>query len=259
MPRFDRLELDSSQKRPDDDRGGREDLVRDEHHWLRLADVERRQGLYENALRYYSRSLELDKSQVAGWLGQVQMLIALDEYPEGELWARKALELFKNHGDLLAGRAQAFCRLNDRAQAVASCDAALAQSDQSAYRWLVRGEVMVLSRSDVDRYCFDKAIQLNGDWLVQLEIAQIYLYHGYPSKALPRARQAVEKGPDHPYPWYFQGRCERELDLNDAARRSFQRCLEIIPNHAEAGRNLLELDRQGWSLGGALRRLFRRS
>jgi tetratricopeptide (TPR) repeat protein len=258
MPRFDRLELDSSQSRPDD-RDGRADLIRDEHHWLRQAEAERRHGLYENALRFYSRSLELDKSQLAGWVGQVRMLIALDECPEAELWARKALELFKNHGDLLAGRAQALCRMKDRTQAIASCDAAMAQPEQSAYRWLVRGEVMVLTRSDVDRYCFDKAMQLEGDWLVPLEIAQVYLYHGYPSKALTYARRAVEKGPDQPYPWYFQGLCERELDLHDTARRSFQRCLQIVPNHADAGRNLLEMDQQGWSPVRALRRLFRRS
>jgi tetratricopeptide (TPR) repeat protein len=259
MPRFDRLELDSSQSRPDDDREGRSDLIRDEQHWLQRAEAERRHGLFENALRLYSRSLELDKSQVAGWLGQVRMLIALDECPEAELWARKALELFKNQGDLLAGRAQALCRMQDRAQAIASCDAAMQQPDQSAYRWLVRGEVMVLTRSDVDRYCFDKAVQLDSDWLVPLEIAQVYLYHGYPSKALARARQAVEKGPEQPYAWYFQGLCERELDFADAARRSFRRCQEIVPNHADAGRNLLELSQQGWSPVRALRRLFRRS
>ncbi len=259
MPRFDRLELDSSQPRPDDDRNGREESLRDEQHWLRRAEAERRHGLYENALCFYSRSLELDKSQIAGWLGQVRMLIALSENPEAELWARKALELFKNHGDLLAGRAQAYCRMKDRTQAVASCDAAMAQPDQSAYRWIVRGEVMVLARSDVDRYCFDKAVQLDSDWLVPLEIAQVYLHHGYPSKALTRARQAVEKGPDQPYPWYFQGLCERELDLKDAAQRSFLRCREIVPNHADAERNLLEMDQQGWSLGRTLRRLFRRS
>jgi tetratricopeptide (TPR) repeat protein len=259
MPRFDRLELDPSQDKPDDQGGGRdEQKLRDEHHWLRLAETERRHGLYENALRFYSRSLELDKSQVTGWLGQVQMLIALGEQPEAELWARKALELFKNHGDLLAGRAQALCRMKDRTQALACCDAALAQSGHSAYRWIVRGEVMVLTGSDVDRYCFDKAVQLDGDWLVPLEIAQAYLHHGYPGKALARARQAVEKGADQSYPWYFLGLCERELDLREAARRSFHRCLEIVPNHADAQRNLIELDQQGWSLVRTLRRLFRR-
>src|SRR5262245_47287675 len=104
MPRFDRLELDPSRDLPDDGGDERGELDRDEHYWLRLAESERRRGLYENALRYYSRSLELDKSQVGGWVGQVRMLVALDEIVEAELWARKALELFKNHGDLLAGR-----------------------------------------------------------------------------------------------------------------------------------------------------------
>ena len=47
---------------------------------------------------------------VAGWVGQVQMLVQLQEYPEADLWSRKGLELFPNNGELLAGRAQAFCR-----------------------------------------------------------------------------------------------------------------------------------------------------
>jgi tetratricopeptide (TPR) repeat protein len=258
MPRFDRLELDSSSGPPPDDGGGRGDLVRDEHHWLKQADAERRRGLYENALRLYSRSLELDKSQVAGWIGQVQMLVVLGEHPEAELWARKALELFKNHGDLLAGRAQALYRMKDRTGAVASCDAAMAQGGQSAYRWVVRGEVM-LDKDDVDRYCFDKAIQLDSDWLVPLEIGQVYLYHRRPTKALARVRQAVEKAPDQPFAWYLQGVCQRELNMVDPAKRSFRRCLEIVPNHTDADRALHELNEQGWSPLRALKGLFRRS
>ena len=39
------------------------------------------------------------------------MLIGLEEYPEAELWSGKALERFRNHPDLLAGRSQACCRL----------------------------------------------------------------------------------------------------------------------------------------------------
>jgi tetratricopeptide (TPR) repeat protein len=257
MPRFDRLELDPSRDMPDDRGDERAELDRDEHYWLRLADSERR-GLYENALRYYSRSLELDKSQVKGWLGQVQMLIALDEIVEAELWARKALDLFKNNGDLLAGRAQALCRGKDSSQASAACDAAMSQPNAAAYRWQVRGEVMIVTRSSVDRYCFDKAMQLDPDWLVPLEIAQAYLYHGYPSKALAYARQAVSKGADEAFPWYFRGVCERELDLSDAAVRSFRRVVEIVPNHTDADRQLAELNHQGWSLLRTVRRLFRR-
>lgn len=258
MPRFDRLELDPSRDKPDDGGDERAELDRDEHYWLRLAESERRSGLCENALRYYSRSLELDKSQVAGWVGQVRMLVALDEIVEAELWARKALDLFKNHGDLLAGRAQALCRGKDRSQALAVCDAAMAQSNATAYRWQVRGEAMIVTGSTVDRYCFDKAMQLDSDWLVPLEIGQAYLYHGYPSKALGYARQAVAKSADQPFPWYFQGVCERELNLSDSAVRSFRHVLDIVPNHGDAQRQLTELKHQGWSLIRTLRGLFRR-
>src|SRR5207253_3932246 len=104
MPRFDRLELDDPS--PDDDQSGfRKEVERDETHWLAQADRERREGHHENALRYYSRALEYNKAVIPAWVGQVQMLVMLGEHPEAELWARKALEVFKNHADLPAGPA----------------------------------------------------------------------------------------------------------------------------------------------------------
>ena len=103
----------------------------------------RRRGEYETALRLYSRALELDKSLPEGWLGQVQMLVLLDELKEAEMWARKAFELFPNNGELLAARAQALCRLGDSKQAHAVSDGALKQPGQSAYRWIVRGELLL--------------------------------------------------------------------------------------------------------------------
>src|SRR4051794_33990974 len=114
LARFDRLEFDDEPEGeaeglkpaipPESERG-------DQAAWMAKADDHRRRGLYENALRHYSRALELDRSLVAGWVGQVQMLILLGEHPEAELWSRKALELFKGQGDLMAGRAQALARI----------------------------------------------------------------------------------------------------------------------------------------------------
>src|SRR5260221_355056 len=114
MPRFDNLELDPPAEDPHGPQARRGADAVDEGHWLRLADENRRQGHYDNALRYFSRALEVDKALVSAWLGQVQMLIALEEYPEAQLWSRKALELFRNHGDLLAAQAQALARLGER-------------------------------------------------------------------------------------------------------------------------------------------------
>lgn len=255
MARFDKLELESkTAQRP------RQALKTESTHeqlaWLDQAIEERRCGHYENALRLYSRALEDDKSLVIGWLGQVQMLILLGESVEAELWSRKALELFPGNGDLLAGRAQAMRRSSDVKQAMNLSDGSLKAPGQSAYRWLVRGELMVATEQATDRHCFDKAAQADKDWLVLLEIARVYLELGYPSRALVRIRKAVELAPSRYYAWYVQGQIELGLGLEAAARKSWQHCLELCPMHENAERDLRDLDHGGWSFRRLWRRVF---
>lgn len=259
MARFDRLEFDQeSDEGPEGltTSGGPES---DEQAWLRKADDQRRRGLHENALRYYSRALELDRSLLPCWIGQVQMLVLLGEYPEAELWSRKSLEQFKGQGDLMAGRAQALARLGDRRQALELADASLRQEGNAAYRWVVRGELLIAGKDDIDRHCFDKAVPADRDWLVPLEIALIYLHYDQPGKALLRARDAVEKGPQSAFAWYTQGRCEQELGFDRQAETSYGRCQELSPGHVDAGRRLAEIANKGWSLSQGLRRLIGRA
>jgi tetratricopeptide (TPR) repeat protein len=243
MARFDKLEF-NPRRQPAPEPEEPKAAVTDAGHWMSEADRFRRVGLYEGALRYYSRALELDRSLVAGWIGQVQMLVQLDEHPEAELWSRKGLELFPNNGELMAGRAQAFCRMKARKQSHALCDGSLQQPGQSAYRWLVRGEIMVADGQDKDGYCFDKAQGIDADWLVPLEIALVYLYYGNPTKALPRARKALESATDSYFAWYVQGLCQSQLGLVKPARDSFGHCLELCPKHEDAQQQLNRLG--GW-------------
>jgi tetratricopeptide (TPR) repeat protein len=259
MPRFDRLEMESSAHGPAATAPAAALESRDGPFWLRQADAERRQALYENALRHYSRALENDKSLIAGWVGQVQMLVCLGEFPEADLWARKALELFKNQPDLLAGRAQALCRRGNRSEARAICDNAMAQPGESAYRWTVRGEIMVSGRQDTDRFCFDKACQADADWLAPFEIAAVLLYYRRPGKGLIYARRAADLSPESASVWFRRAECEAELELNDAACRSLRRCLELSSRHIDADLMLHRIEHQHWSPIRLFRRLFRRS
>lgn len=259
MARFDKLEF-THPSRPagEKDANPLDPLERDAGHWMNKADQARRTGDYEGALKYYSRALEFDRSLVGGWVGQVQMLVQLEEYPEAELWSRKGLELFPNNGEIMAARAQAFCRLGDLKQAHELSDGSLRQPGQSAYRWLVRGEIMVASAKDTDRYCFDKAQELDPDWLVPLEAARIDLYYRRPGRAMARTRRALDLAPDAPYAWYVLGVCQAEFGLSGAARDSFQRCLELSPRNLAAEDQLRRLDNWSWSPAKLLRRLFGR-
>ncbi len=258
MARFNKLEFDDAGqhgKAPEPPVAVR----RDDTDWMQRADQHRRTGLYENALKFYSRALELDKTLIGGWLGQVQMLVQLAEYPEAELWARKALELFPGHGDLMAGRAQALCRTRDMKRAHEMCDGSLKQSGQSAYRWMVRGELLLAARQATEQHCFDKAQQMDADWLVSAESALIYLFYRNPSRALPRARRACETAPDQYYVWLLQARCQQALGLNSQACRSLQTCLELCPGHVEGRQMLAELEQASVSsVGRWLRGLFQR-
>ncbi len=227
-------------------------------NWLKKADQERRAGEHENALRFYSRALEEDKTLIVAWVGQVQMLVQLSELKEAETWARKALELFPNNPELLAGRAQAQCRLAESEAALATLDGAFRQPGQSAYRWIVRGEVMLESGLDPARHCFDKAVLTDADWLVPLEIARIYLFYNHPAHALIRSKQALDKAADQPIVWYVQGLAQKELGMDSVARTSLQQCVQLCPKHGEARQLLVQLAvGGGWSLKKLWRRVFR--
>jgi tetratricopeptide (TPR) repeat protein len=255
--RFDKLEFDRPPQKPS---GEKVELRvdKDEKYWAKMADENRRTGSYETALRFYSRALEIDKTLVAAWVGQVQMLVQLGEYPQATLWSQKALELFPSHGDLMAGQAQAECRLGNVKQAHALSDGSLRQRGESAYRWQVRGELMVSGRQRTDRHCFDKAQLADSDWLVPLETAIIYQYYKAYGMAQQRAQLAVEKAPDAYYAWYLLGLYQTKLGFDASARVSLQHCLELCPRHAEALSRLAELERPRWPLAGLLGRFIGR-
>jgi tetratricopeptide (TPR) repeat protein len=254
MSRFDRLEFEPARQQKPAVAQPVSEAETDDANWLKKAITERQKGLHEAALRLYSRALEWDRSLVAGWVGQVQMLIALQEYPEAELWAKKALELFKNNPELLAARAQALCRLGNLNEAQIASDMSLNQQGQSAYPWLVRAEVILARKEKNETYCFDKAVQSGGDWLMLLDMAAVYEQYGRINQSLIRARQAVERAPGQAYCWYCQGKYEASLGLNRPAEISFKRCLELVPNHVEAHRAWQQVRRGG----PGMRRLFRR-
>jgi tetratricopeptide (TPR) repeat protein len=257
MARFDKLEFERpeehTQKAKVEPR-----VEKDEKYWSRLADENRRNGNYENALRFYSRALEVDRTLVPAWVGQVQMLVQLQEYPQASLWSQKALEMFPSHGDLLAGQAHAECRMGNMKSAYALSDAALRQRGESAYRWQVRGELVVAGRQTKDRHCFDKAQIADHDWLVPLETALIYCHYAVYSMGQQRAQMAVEKAPTAYYPWYVLGLCQAKLGFDTPALASFNRCLELCPRHEAAMSRIAEMQQQQWPLLRKLGRLFRR-
>jgi len=256
MARFDKLEFEQFDKQhPKAAETHR--AVTDAQTWMRRADDFRRSGTYEGALQMYSRALEEDKTLIECWAGQVQMLVQLEEFPEAELWSRKALELYPGNGELLAARAQALCRDKKPRDAQATVDQSLQQAGESSFRWMVRGEILLMQRQSTHKHCFDRAMQCDHDWLPPAESALIYRYYNQPSNGLSYARLATERNPTVPYAWYVVARCQRDLGMIQPARRSLSTCLDLKPDFRDAQNLQVALDSEV-PLWRQIRRLWSR-
>jgi tetratricopeptide (TPR) repeat protein len=239
VTRFGKLELSDGSPQPrkreqqDDDKPQKRYKTSVED-WMLEADTHRRLGHYEEALRSYGRALEAERSHVAAWLGQAQMLILLDEARQAEMWTITGLKVFPGNAELLAARAQAICRLGNTREAIQYSDAAIQGDGASAYRWMVRGELMAASRSNNADHCFSSAEQLAPDWLVRTEIANVLRYYHNPLKGLTHAAAAIEIENNAPFAWLVKGICQFEAGFNSNAKESFQQAINLSPSFIEA-------------------------
>ena len=226
--------------------------------YLVRAQEEYRWGRFEPALRFYTRALREDRSAIPAWVGQVQMLVQLGEFHEARVWSDKALELFRDNGELLAAKAQACVRLSDRRTAMACSDASLQAPGSSSWRWIVRGEALLAEKQSHHEECFQKALaEPKAKWFDRVVISRIYAYYHRFTNAMCYLKEAIEQEPTHGYAWFELGNCQRALALESAARKSYERCLEFRPDYREAQQALLELQART-PLVEWLRGLFRR-
>lgn len=218
--------------------------TRDANMLLQAARDEHRWGRFEPALRQYTRCLEVNRAVVPAWVGQVQVLVELSEHHEARVWSDKALELFRNNGELLAAKAQACARLGDQRTAMASSDGSLQVPGSSAWRWIVRGEVLLANSQKHFEDCFRKALtEPIADWFDRVIIARVYEYHRRWTNALVYLKQAIEIEPAHGYIWFEMANCQKQLGLLTAARTSYERCLELRADYREASTALDAVDR----------------
>src|SRR5437667_4900883 len=108
MSRFVNLEFGGESE--DHSQDAQKALSKDEAYYFAEARTAFENGIFESALRLYSKVLEFNPQNTGAWTGQVRMLIELCEYHEAKLWADKALERFPHESELLAAKAVALAR-----------------------------------------------------------------------------------------------------------------------------------------------------
>jgi len=182
----------------------------------------------------------------------------LDEPRQAEMWTISGLKMFPGNADLLAARSQALCRLGNYREALQYNDAAIQGEGTSAYRWSVRGEVMTATKSPTAAHCFDSAEQMDADWLIRTENANILRFYKRPLKALGRAASAVNVTPDAPFAWMIKGICEHESGFRSQAIQSLERALQLDPEFKDAKHWLAVTETASSGLLKRLLNLFRK-
>jgi tetratricopeptide (TPR) repeat protein len=201
-------------------------------HHLARAEEGALAGDFDRALRSFSAALGEDPLRLEAWVGQLLMLVALEEYSEARTWADKALEKFPGNPDLLAAKATALHRAGLRREARDLCDAALAAKGESGLVWLCRGEVMLAGSRQAAEHCFAHAQRLAGNKpLMQLRIADCCLRQGDCSTALPMLRNATAALPRSALAWHLLGSAQEKLGLFEQARTSHQQAARLDPRN----------------------------
>ena len=227
MGRFSNLEFDG-QKNPLREEPAAAGEVRDETHYLRLADTDFRRARFDKALRYYSRALEFNANVVAAWVGQAQMLVELGEFKEARLWCDKALELHRDHPDVLSCKSIAIARQGDVDKALEFTDAALAQRGTSPLVWLARGEALMAARQSNDDHCLEKAsAEAKHEWFMQLRIARVYYAYRHFGQAMTWVTKALKQEPAAPFVLHVMGDCQLALGFDSSAENSYRQALSL--------------------------------
>lgn len=264
MSRFANLEFESKeQKNKNQPRQPRSEHVLDQErndaYYLAQGESLFSQGKFEQALRAYSRTLELNADAFAAWFGQVRILIELDELKETVIWADKALERYKDHPQLLSAKAVAYARMGNIDKALALSDAVVRMPGNDHYMWLARGCVLLAAGQKNCEHCFWKAayaVDKSKVWLTHLDIGRSYRYHRKFNLALRSLQKALETQTSSALVWCETGRCQLALGLKNAAIASFQHAIELDAACGEAKEGLTAA--QNISLSQRLLRWFKR-
>jgi len=221
----------------------------DEHGCVRMGDDEFQQGLYDSALTSYSRALRFNRNLPSAWVGQIRCLICLGEYPEAVTWSDRALERFKNNGDLLACKGLSLVLRGDVMEGMEYMDGALEQRSATAWVWLARGEALLAARQpepNVNR-CFLKAIELAATaWEVELRVGMAYNRAKLYARSQPHLLSAIQKAPTNPLALYHLGLAFEGLGDKRGAAGYYQRAITARRSFTEALTALERVRKRGF-------------
>ena len=203
--------------------------LRDSSYHLQQARKLELAGDQEDAMRTYSAALGEDPRQLAAWVGQLWLLAELEEYPELDLWARKAIETFPDNPQLIAMRSIGLYRMGHRQEARDLNDMALERGGESDTVWLARAEVMMNQKRIAAEECLNHARRCTDyEPTLLLRAGSICLRHKRFQLGV-RQIETLVASTESAYGWFLLGELRKQLGLAEAARVAYQQAADLAP------------------------------
>jgi len=213
------------------------------------------QGNFKEALRCYSRTIQMDNSLHYPWIGQIYCLIEMGQMKEADLWTGRALEMFPEDSSLLALRAVMYANRGMYKRAINTCDYAISRKGASAFTYIARGYVLLLAENKNAHFCFMKASELANanDWKIPMRIGLIYYKKKQYSRSLEYLLKACALNVTNYYLWHHLGLSYQKLGFAKKALDAFQHAIDQNPDYSAASEAMVKLKHSS-----VFSRLFRR-
>ncbi len=224
----------------------REDEYSDPYSaFLEKADEAFFTGEFKQSLKFYSKCLQLDSTQVYPWVGQLNALVAMNQLKEAMLWAERALEQFTEEPTILNQKARVMGLNGNIKRALASSDYALTVGT-TPHAWLARGEILLEARDSNYAYCFEKAMEglPQDEWKIPFLIAMAYSRKRMWSNAQSYYQISLDRNGKNFYIWQRMGYVLMEQSRLDKARDALETAIALNPECRESKVLLERVDRR---------------
>ncbi len=219
-------------------------------------------GDWRQALRFYSRAIQMETTRVDPWAGQVLALLFLDQVREADIWSRRLLECFPDHPTAVSLNGLVRSLQGMTRSGIGSSDFAMSKGHADELCWIVRGWMLLEGGNQNWMPCLDKAIEQcpPDGWRYHLLMGLVLERYKKWPQAVKAYQTAVDQKLDNYYLWNRLGHCYDQLGLARKALEAHQHALSLNPDYPPARKAVSDLS--AFPLTTFLRkaaRLFRRS
>ena len=188
---------------------------------------------YEDALKAYEKSLEIDPDDFVVWTNKGNALKKLKRYKEALKAFEKSIDLEPAGVKAWINKCDVLAELGRYEEAFKALDKAIKLNPDFSVPLRFAGKLAEIGRYEEAFKALDYAIKLNPDYIVPLRFADKLAEIGRYEEAFKALDKTIELNPDYNGLLYLAIRLEK-LGRYEEAFKAYDKAIEFIPDDAIA-------------------------